>query len=535
MTFKSLTLSAAVLLAAAVLTTSLATPAPAQSETAQSETAQTQTAQTETAKPSPATQPAAGADADADADAEADAPHEDAPPMPEAVDESLVTGGGKLFPEATPQRIVDVTRMIFPAVVRLDVAQEVYRDGKRTLQRGIGSGVIFDEEGHILTNYHVAGRAAEIFITLANKERVRARLIGDDHWTDLAVVQLDMDEIARKNIPFSHAQLGTSKGLVPGQDVIAVGTPFGLARTMTLGIVSNTERTFYPDEQDIDGYETGLFSNWIQMDTPIAPGNSGGPLVDLNGEVVGINTRGVGGYNLNFAVPVDIARDVVERILATASEGELGRVARADLALKLKPLQDLETFYEIDINRGVLISSVDRGGPAQLAGLQPQDILLEINGTPTNVRFPEEIAATRRMIARLPVGEPVELLVRRGGQELTLTATPMKLESNIGQEREMPAWGLSVRDVTRPYAVENLLPDSRGVVITSTRSGFAADKAKLSRGDVIRSVNRQPIEDLDAFRTIYDAAVEAETSPILLEIERNRGRRSAVLRVEYDN
>jgi serine protease Do len=245
------------------------------------------------------------------------------------------------FPDATPQRVVDVTDRVFPAVVRLDVAQEVYDQGKRTLRRGIGSGVIIDGQGHVLTNFHVAGRAAEINITLWNKERVPAKLIGDDHWTDLAVVQLDMAEIRKRNITFAHADLGSSSDLKVGQDVIAIGTPFGLTRTMTLGVVSNTERTFYPQQQKIDEYETGVFSNWIQMDTPIAPGNSGGPLVDLNGRIVGINTRGIQGQALNFAIPIDTAKQVASEILASAGPDQKGRVTRADIGVDLKPLQDL--------------------------------------------------------------------------------------------------------------------------------------------------------------------------------------------------
>src|SRR5258706_6419418 len=157
------------------------------------------------------------------------------------------------YPSATPQAVVAVTERVFPAVVRLDVAAETYREGKRDLSRGIGSGVIIDEKGRVLTNYHVAGRAAEIYITLANKERVPAHLIGDDHWTDLAIIQLDMDTVKRKKISFHNAELGESKDLVPGQPVMAIGTPFGLARTMTLGVVSNNERTFYPDQLKIDG------------------------------------------------------------------------------------------------------------------------------------------------------------------------------------------------------------------------------------------------------------------------------------------
>jgi len=448
---------------------------------------------------------------------------------------AAVEGGGPTFSAATPEAIVRVTRTIFPAVVRLDVAQEIYFEGKRTLRRGLGSGVIIDPEGRILTNFHVAGRAAEIYITLANKERVPAKLIGDDHWTDLAVVQMDMDTIRRKQIPFAHAQLGDSDTLVPGQDVVAIGTPFGLARTMTLGIVSNNERTFYPQRSRIDDdFETGDFNNWIQMDTPIAPGNSGGPLVDMNGRVVGINTRGFEGQSLNFAIPIKTAKEVVSEILRTASaSGKKGRVERADLGIDMKPLQDLESFYDIDINKGVLVNSVDRGSPAAKAGVKTQDILLGVNGKETNVRFPEEIAAARKMIADLPIGEEVTITLRRGKETMDLRAKTMKLEGAVGEEREMKGWGLSVRDVTRTYANEKQLDDDSGVVVTTLSGGYPAAKADLEQGDVIRSVNNKPVTDLEAFATLYEESVNAKEERVLLEIQRGRGRRSAVLRVTY--
>ncbi|HEY1629065.1 MAG TPA: trypsin-like peptidase domain-containing protein, partial [Tepidisphaeraceae bacterium] len=371
------------------------------------------------------------------------------------------------FRAATPSAIADVTQKVFPAVVRIDVAQEIYSEGKRTLRRGIGSGVIIDSEGHILTNFHVAGRAAELYVTLYNKERVSAKLIGDDHWSDIAVVQLDMQEIHRKNIPFAWAELGDSSSLVVGQNVVAIGTPFGLTRTMTLGIVSNNERTFYPAHERIDEYETGEFNNWIQMDTPIAPGNSGGPLVDMNAKVVGINTRGIQGQALNFAIPINTAKTVIAEILRTATPAKKGYVERADLGIDLKPLQDLETFYDIDINKGVLINSVDHGSAAAKAGVRVQDILLAVNGTPVNVRFPEEIAPARKMIANLPIGQDIALTIRRGKETLNLVAKTQKLESAVGEERELKVWGLSVRDVTRTYANEKQLDDDTGVMVTT--------------------------------------------------------------------
>jgi serine protease Do len=444
--------------------------------------------------------------------------------------QSAVTGARALFPDATPEVVTAVTRKIYPAVVRIDVAQEAYEAGKRTLRRGIGSGVIFDEEGRILTNYHVAGRAAEIYVTLATKERVHAKLVGDDHWTDLAVIQLDLDEVKRKKLEFAYAELGSSTQLQPAENVMAIGTPFGFARTVTLGVVSNPNQVIDRD-LDIDGYETGVFANWIQMDTPINPGNSGGPLVDMTGHVVGINTRG-GGQNLNFAIPIDTAKQVIDAILKTATPEKKGRVERSDIGLQLKPLQDLEQFYDIDPNKGVLVNSVDRNSPAAKAGVKTQDILLEINDKPINVRFPEELAPARHMIADLPVGTEVKLLVKRGKENKTFTAKTQKLEGAIGEEAEFKTWGLSVRDVTVPYANANQLDDDTGVSVTTLSNGYPAAKAELQSGDVIRTVNGKPVSDLDEFKKLYDASVKAKDSRILLEFQRDRGRRRAVLKVD---
>ncbi|MGD0464162.1 MAG: trypsin-like peptidase domain-containing protein [Tepidisphaeraceae bacterium] len=437
------------------------------------------------------------------------------------------------YPLATPRRVADVTAAISPAVVRIDVAQAIYKDGKQSLVRGNGSGVIIDQQGRILTNYHVAGRAIEIYVTLADRERVPARLIGDDHWTDLAVIQMDMDAVKRQNITFSSAQLGDSSSLVVGQDVMAFGTPFGLARTVTRGSISNTDRTFYDVQQrmDIDGYETGDFSNWIQMDVPINPGNSGGPLVDINAKVVGINTRG-GGQNLNFAIPIDTAKPVIAAILQTAAPAVRGKVDRSDLGLELMPMHELETFYDIDINRGVLINSVDKIGPYADAGGKAQDILLAINGRPTNVRFPEELAAVRQRLASLPIGADVQLTVKRGKDILTLTAKTTPLEGFLGEERGFTQWGASMRQVTRPYAIASQLDQVAGVWITSMADGEPVERAHLETGDVILSVNNTPVKDMAQFQGLYDKTLEAKLDRVALEVERGREVFTAILKVK---
>ena len=364
-------------------------------------------------------------------------------------------------------------------------------------------------------------------------------MIGDDHWTDLAIIQMDMDEIKKKKLTFSSAKLGRSDNLLTGQDVMAIGTPFGLNRTVTLGQISNNERTFYPERMTIDltpqeTLETGDFSNWIQMDTPINPGNSGGPLVDLNGEVIGINTRG-GGQNLNFAIPIDTAKPVIAAIFASAAPNKRGRVDRSDLGIDLKPLQDLETFYNIDINKGVLVNSVDTNGAAQKAGVKSQDILLSINSKPTNCRFPEEIAAVRKMIADLPIGSSVDIYVKRGTDNVHLTAKTLKLQSVFGEQKELKVWGMSVRAVTRAYASDAQLDDDSGVVIETLTSGHPAAAAELQPGDVIQAIDGQPVTDLDEFIRLYKDSIDKKLAKVELDIHRGRADISKALKITYDS
>jgi serine protease Do len=209
-------------------------------------------------------------------------------------------------------------------------------------------------------------------------------------------------------------------------------------------------------------------------------------------------------------------------------------VDRSDLGIELKPLQDLETFYDIDINRGVLVNSVDKKSPAEKAGVKSQDILLDINGKAINVRFPEEIAAARKLVADLPIGAEAILTIKRDKQTMTLNAKTEKLQGAVGEEKEFKIWGLSVREMTRTYANEAQLDDTQGVVVTTESTGYPAAKAELSPGDVIRSVNRQPVGDLDEFTKLYDESVKKKAKLVVLDVQRSRGHRTAVLKIEYD-
>jgi serine protease Do len=440
---------------------------------------------------------------------------------------------------------------VSPAVVQLDVVTENFIGGQLRPSRGIGSGVIIDKEGHILTNFHVAGRGKRIDITLANQEHVRANLIGSDHWTDLAVVQLDMEEIKRKNLKFDVATLGSSSSVALGQDVLAVGTPYGLSRTVTKGIVSQTDRAF--DESSIDGYETGWFNNWIQTDAAINPGNSGGPLINLRGEVIGINTRGISaGNNLGFAIPIDTAKEVAAKILAEK------KVTRSYIGLTLQPLQDLEKYYDLESNRGVLVASVEKDSPAEKAGLKAEDILLAVNGIPVNARFPEQIAAARKLISDFPVGAKLDLTIRRGNatsiaaatrsasqpaptsapspapslaraEPQMLAVTTDKLESAVTEEKPISAWGLTVRDLTRAYLRSARLQPTQGVLVTGARPGSPGERGQIRVGDIILRVAEKPVTSTEELEKAV-ADWQKDPQPVFVDVARDRGQISQVVK-----
>jgi len=405
---------------------------------------------------------------------------------------------------------------LLDAVVRIDVREITFEDGAQRFTGGIGSGVIISRDGLILTNAHVASpRAVEISVTLASLERVGAKLVGWDHWTDLAVIRLDLDEARRRKLSFAAADFGDSSALYPGQTVFAVGTPYGLTRTVTRGIISNNNRPF-EDSQGVRGYETGSFNTWLQTDAAINPGNSGGPLVTEDGKVVGINSRTyIGAENLGFAIPANIAKRISAELVAH------GAVTRSYLGLVPGALQDLETFYSLAANTGLLVNNVAPDSPAARAGLRAGDVVLTLNGGKLDGRFPEQLPPLQNAIASLPVGSVVRLGVKRGGQNLQLSAVTEKLESQVGEEWAFEKWGLSVRKVSRAFARENRLADATGVIVLGVRPGYPAAEAGLGRGDIITKVGSVQITELDALKKIHEAYA-ARPEAQLVEAQRNR-------------
>ncbi len=402
------------------------------------------------------------------------------------------------------------------SVVRIDVREVTFEDGGRRLQSSIGSGVILSADGLVLTNAHVVGpRAVEITVTLANLENVGAKLVGWDHWTDLALLRLDMADINRRKLSFAHAEFGDSDKLYPGETVYAVGTPFGLTRTVTRGIISNTSQYFEAD-REVEGYETGLFNTWLQTDAAINPGNSGGPLVNEDGKVVGITSRGfMGANNLGFAIPANTAKNVLADLVAN------GAVTRSYIGIVPGALQNLEGYYSLALDTGMLVNSVDPGSPGERAGLRGGDILLAVDEKPVDGRFPEQLPGILNLIAGHPVGAHLDLTVKRGAETKQVMVVTERLESSVGEERAFDRWGLSVRKVSRIYAREHQLPDDKGVIVIGIQPGFPADVAGLQPGDIVTTINRLPVDSLEILKAAHEAYIR-KPEPTLLEAERDR-------------
>lgn len=413
---------------------------------------------------------------------------------------------------------------LLEAVVRIDVWETRFSDGVRTTGRGFGSGVIIDEQGHILTNAHVVSPYVErIMVTLNNLERVPAKLVGWDHWTDLAVIALEMGEIRSRGLQFGHARFGDSATLYPGQTVYAVGTPNGLSRTVTRGIISNTTR-YFEGRTVGNGYETGYFNTWLQTDAAINPGNSGGPLALPDGEVVGINTRAyLGANNLAFAVPGNIAKEVLKALI------DKGRIERTDIGILLGAMQDLENFFHLKVNQGVLIQSVNPGSPAEKAGLRPGDILMAINGRAVDGRFPEQLPAIQRQIASAAAADTLHLEISRNGKPLQVDVVAEPLQSRVGQMQAFAQWGMSVQKISLAVAREEQLRSADGVRVMGAQGGFPAAEAGLQRGDVIVAANGERLHDLAQLERIYENYRQTPQR-ILLEVTRNRQEIYLVLR-----
>jgi serine protease Do len=360
-------------------------------------------------------------------------------------------------------------------------------------QRALGSGFIIDADGHVVTNAHVIDEADEVKVRLSDDREFRAKVVGKDDRLDVALLKLDK---APHDLPV--AALGASDGTRVGEYVVAIGNPFGLGNTVTMGIVSAKGRTI----------GAGPYDDFIQTDASINPGNSGGPLFNLRGQVVGINTAiNPQGKGIGFAIPIDAVKDVLPQLLAT------GHVARGRVGVVIQGMdEDLAKAVGLDRPHGALVEEVEPGGPAEKAGIKPGDVILSVDGQ--EVSRSEELP---RIVARHAPGSHVKLSVlhdrQRRDVDVALATLKDEEGSRSGQLQPSPggrpergsALGITVGEEDGHAVVERVAPDG-------------PSEGKLRPGDVIEELNNQPVASADDLA----AKVRAVPSdkPLLLRVRR---------------
>jgi serine protease Do len=413
-----------------------------------------------------------------------------------------------LFPKpvlakADPQ-LEAAVHAVYPALVRIHVVAEVGGGGRMQKQRGSGSGTIISPDGYILTNHHVAGRATRITVRLADRQEIRAILVGTDPLADLAVLKIDRNDLRDPSAELPVAKFGDSDALEVGDTVLAMGSPAGLSQSVTQGIVANTEMIAPGGSLRLDGESVGELVRWIGHDAVIFPGNSGGPLVNLQGEIIGVNEVGIG--SLGGAIPSNLARKVADELIAT------GHIERSWIGLIAQPL-----LKSTDAETGVLVGGLISGSPADQAGIRAGDIITRCNGIDIPAsRAAEDIPVFNSMLLESPVGGEIALDGLRDGQPVSWKLTGSEREPAEPREKELLSWGITARDLTDLNAKQLLRDDNDAVLVQSLRAGGAAAAAKpaISPGDLVLSIAGKPTPDLAELTRVSAEITEGKTEPV---------------------
>jgi len=420
------------------------------------------------------------------------------------------------------QRAVDA---VYPALVRIHVVSENGGEGRMQKSRASGSGTIISADGYVLSNHHVAGRATRIVCRLSNREEVEAELIGTDPLSDLAVLKLKLETRRDPKAKLVVASFGDSDKLKIGDVVLAMGSPAGLSQSVTRGIVANTEMIAPGGAGNmvLDGEHVGELVRWIGHDAVIYPGNSGGPLVNLAGEIVGVNEVGIG--SLGGAIPSNLARAVAKEIIAK------GRVSRSWIGLEVQPL-----LKQMQNEKGALVASLYADSPAKAAGMVPGDFVTEYDGTTVlDCRAQEDLPVFNRLVLTTPVGKEVVIKGARDGKPMTWKLKTLDREPNEAREQEVKNWGLTARDFTRVAALESQRQTRDGVLVDSLRPGGPATEAKPSlRGeDILTKVDGTAIKNVASLKAWTTNFVKglAEPKPVLVTFERGTEEMVTVVRV----
>jgi len=397
----------------------------------------------------------------------------------------------------TQQAFVNLVKAVTPSVVNISTigkkklvrpffeASPFFEDffgergGRPQYRResSLGSGFIINKDGYIVTNDHVVRDAEAIQVKLSNETVYSGKVIGSDPKTDIAVIKINAKE------PLPAAVLGDSSKLQVGQWAIAIGNPFGLDRTVTVGVISATGRS----NMGIETYE-----DFIQTDASINPGNSGGPLLNIYGEVVGINTAIVAaGQGIGFAIPINMAKQVVTQLITK------GNVSRGWMGISIQAVTDeMARSFGLPKSYGALVNEVVPSSPAAKAGILQGDVITGFAGSTV-----KDVRQLQRLVAETPVGKRVEVELYRDGKPLKVFVTTAPAESAPAQsprpaESEAGPLGLSVQDLGAEQRARGL----SGVVVTELEPGGIAEDSGIQRGDIITSVNQKKVRNLAEYR-----------------------------------
>jgi len=369
--------------------------------------------------------------------------------------------------------------------------------GREFKQRSLGSGFVIDKEGFIVTNNHVVENADQIKVRLADEREFDAKIIGRDPKTDLALIQI---EGAKELSPL---KMGDSEKLEVGSWVLAVGSPFGLEQTVTAGIVSAKGRFI----------GAGPYDDFIQTDASINPGNSGGPLLNMNGEVIGINTAIVAqGQGIGFAIPVNLAQNIIAQLK------ERGSVTRGWMGVGIQDLTpELAQYYGLKDQKGVLVTQVFPGDPADKAGIQAKDVIVAVDGKPVGTG--RELSSA---VAAMAVGREVPVKILREGKERVL-----KVQLSERKETELEAKGptpetdeLGIRaadlnpEAARRFGIDE---NEKGVLVAAVKPGSKADQSGLQQGDIVKEVNRVPVQSVNEMKAEFGKTKPGDAASFLVK------------------
>ncbi len=403
---------------------------------------------------------------------------------------------------------------VFPAVVFVKCLRDSHERGKKTSEEIMGSGVLISPGGEMLTNWHVVDKATEVRCLLYDGRPFDGKVLGKDKDTDLALVQLQIPPDAP---PLPYAILGDSTRLKEGDFVMAMGAPWGLSRSVSMGIVSCTNR-YLP--------ESGEYSLWLQTDASISPGNSGGPLINTDGEIVGITTLGVlWGGDMGFAVPSETIRWIVPRLR------EYGEMNWSWTGLQLQALTDFKRNMYFPGKEGVIVAETDPDSPARRAGVQPRDRVLRINGQPVTAATEEDLPAIRRLLGMLPKGKPAILDLLRDGAPVAAEFTPRAKGKVEGEELDCPRWDLTVKTINQFDTPNLFFYRKAGAFIFGVKYPGNAAAAGLQTQDIILRIGDQEVSTLEEVREVHKACLaRVETEPrVLFTVLRNGLMRQVVL------